>query len=80
MVNKATDEHGGGDAGQHGWIRRWGRYRTATEEMWDDGDREMGCKDGDGLGKYRKRTTTNLRTYRRSDNLGVGAMTDLLGD
>ena len=29
--------------------------------MWDDGDGEMGWKDGNRLGKYRQGTTTNLR-------------------
>ena len=40
----------------------------------------MVWKDGDGLGKYRQGTTTNLRAYRHYDNLGVGAMTDLHGN
>ena len=49
----------------------------ATEEMWNDGDCEMGWNNGDELGKYRQETTTNLRAYRRSDKFGVGATTDL---
>ena len=47
-----TDEHGGGDTGQQVWIRRRRRCGMATEEMWDDGDGEMGWKDGDGKGKH----------------------------
>ena len=45
-------EHGGGDEGKHGCIRRRRRCGTSTYEIWDDGDGEMGGKDGDGLGKY----------------------------
>ena len=48
----AVDKHGGGDAGQQEWIWQWRRCGTATDEMWDNGDGEMGWKDGDGLGKY----------------------------
>ena len=48
--------------------------------MWDDGDDEMGWKDGEGLGKYRKGTTTNVRVYCSSYNLGVRATTDLHGN
>ena len=73
-------EHGDGGTGQQRWIRRQRRCTTATEEMWDDGDGGMGCKDGDRLGKYRQGTTTNLRAYRCFDNLGMGATTDLHGD
>ena len=52
MVNTAADEHGGVDVGQQGWIW-WQRIcGAATEEIWDDGDGEMGWKHGDGLGKY----------------------------
>ena len=40
----------------------------------------MGGKNGDGMGKYQQGKTTNLRAYRRSDNLGVVEMTDLYGD
>ena len=76
----AVDEHGGKDAGQQVWIRRWRRYGTATEEMWDVGDGEMDWKNGNGLGKYRQVMTTNLRAYCLSNNLGVGATTDLHGD
>ena len=47
-----ADEHGGGYARQHRWIRRQRRCGMATEEMWDDGDSEMGRKYGDRLGKY----------------------------
>ena len=63
-----ADENGGGDAEQYVLIRRRRRFRTATEEMWDDRDGRIGWKDGDGLGKYRQGTTTNLRSYRRSGN------------
>ena len=51
-MKTSEDDHGGGDSGQHGWIQRRRIFGTATDEMWDDGDGEMGCKDGDGLGKY----------------------------
>ena len=37
-----ADEHGGGDAGQHGLIRQKRICGTATEEMRNDGDGEMG--------------------------------------
>ena len=47
-MKTASDEHGGGDAGQKVWIRRQRRCGTATDDMWDDGDGEMGWKDGDG--------------------------------
>ena len=79
-VKTAADKHGGGDAGQQKWIMRWKICRTATEEMWDDGDGEMGWKNGDRLGKYQQGTTTNLRAYCRFVNLGVKATTDLHGD
>ena len=79
-MKTAVDDHGDGDAGQQGWIRRMRRCGTETEEMWDDGDCKMGWKDGNGLGKYQQGTTTNMRAYRRSNNLGVGATTDLHGD
>ena len=47
-----ADNHSGIDVGQQGLIR-WRRIcRTETEEMWDDGDGEMGWKNGDRLGKY----------------------------
>ena len=51
-----------------------------TKEMSDDRDGEIGCKNGDGMGKHRQGTTTNMRAYRISDDLGVGATTDLHGD
>ena len=79
-MKTATGENGGGDAGQQGWIWWCRRCGTATEEMWDDGEGEMGWKNGDGLVEYQQGTTTNLRAYRRSDNLGVGATMDLHGD
>ena len=37
----------------------------------------MDRKNGEGLGKYSQGTTTKLRAYCRSDNLGVRAMADL---
>ena len=40
----------------------------------------MGWKDGDGMVKNQQGNTTNLRAYRRSNNLGVGARTDLHGN
>ena len=58
-VKTAADEHGGGDAVQQGWIRRQRRCGTATEDIWDDRDGEMGWKNGDGLGIYLQGTTTN---------------------
>ena len=51
-----------------------------TEEMWNNGDGEMSWNNGDGLGKYLQGTTTNLRAYCFSNNLGLGATTDLHGD
>ena len=76
----AADMHGGGDAGQQGWI--WWRRRcgTATEEMCHDGDGEMGRKNSDKLGKYQQGTTTNLIKYRRSDNLGMMETAELHDD
>ena len=52
----------------------------ATDEMWDERDGEMGWKDGNGMGKYRQVTTTNLRAYCRYDKLVLGATTDLHSD
>ena len=51
-MNTVEDKHGGGDVREQGWIRRWSRFGTATNEIWDDGDGKMGWKDNDGLGKY----------------------------
>ena len=51
-VKTAADYHGGRDSGQHVLIWRKRRCGMAADEMWDNGDSEMGCKDGDGLGKY----------------------------
>ena len=70
-MKKAADEHGGGDTRQQVLIRQRRRCWTATDEMWDDGDGEMGWKDGDGLGKYRQGTTTNLRAYPRYGIMGM---------
>ena len=39
-------EHGGGYAGQQEWIWRRRRCGTATDEIWEDEDGEMGCKVG----------------------------------
>ena len=49
------------------------------EDMWDDGDGEMGWNNGNRLGKYLQGTATNLRAYHRSDNLDVRLTTDLHG-
>ena len=43
----------------------------ATYEIWDNGYGEMGCKDGDGLGKHRQVTTANLRAHRRFKIMGI---------
>ena len=51
-MNTASEEHVGGDVGQQGWIRQRRRCGTATNEIWDNEDGEMGLKDGNGLGKY----------------------------
>ena len=48
--------------------------------MWNDRDGEMGKKNGDRLEKNRQGTTTNIRAYRCSGSLGMGATTDLHGD
>ena len=58
-----ADKHGGRDEGQQRLIRRRGRRRTGTEEIWDDRDCEMGWKDSGGLAKNRQVTATNLREY-----------------
>ena len=39
--------------------------------MWDDGDGEMGCKDGDRLGRYQHGKNANLRAYRCSGTMGM---------
>ena len=70
-MKTALDDHGSRDAGQQGWIRRWRRCGTATDEMWYDGDDEMGCKEGDRLGKYLQGTTANLSLYHHSWILGM---------
>ena len=70
-MKTSADEHGGGYEGQQEWIRLWRRCGTATDEMWDYGDGEMCCKDGDGLEKYRQGTTANLRVYRCSGIMGM---------
>ena len=62
-MKTAADKYVAGDAGQQGWIWQGRRCGTATDDMWDDGDGKMGCKDGDGLGKYQQVTTANLRVY-----------------
>ena len=70
-VKTAADKHGGGYPGQQGgiqWLRRCG---TSTDDMWDNGDGEMGCKDGNGMGKYQQGTTVNLRAYRCSRIMGM---------
>ena len=52
VVKTAEYEHVGGDAGQQRWIRRRRKCGMATVEVWDDGDGEMGCNEGNRLGKY----------------------------
>ena len=79
-MKKVADEHSGRYEGQQGWIRRWRRYGAATEEMWDNGDGQMGWKYSDGIDKFIQGTTTNLRAYRCSNKLGLGETTDLHGD
>ena len=49
-----ADEHGGGDAGQQGWIRRRIICGMAIDETWDEKDGEMGWKDCDGLGNINR--------------------------
>ena len=39
--------------------------------MWDNGDGEMGRKDGTVLDKYGQRTTNNLRAYCHSGIMGM---------
>ena len=70
-MKTAADEHGGGYVGQQGWIRRRKRCGITTDDMWYDGDGEMGCKDGDGLDKYQQGKTSNLRAYRFSGIMGM---------
>ena len=70
-MKTSADEHSGGYSGQQGWIWRRSRCGTATDKMWDDGDGEMGWKDGDRLGKYRQGTTTNLGAYSYSGIMGI---------
>ena len=70
-MKTAADEHGGGDAWKKGWIRRKRRCGTAADEMWDNGDGKMGCKDGYRLGKYQQGTTANQRVYRCSRIMGM---------
>ena len=71
MSKKAADNHGGGDAGQQGWIQRQSICETATDDMWVNGDGEMVWKDGNGLGKYQQGTTDNPRAYRCSRIMGM---------
>ena len=70
-MKTAADGHGGVDAGKQGWIWRRRICGTETDEMWDDGDGEMGWKGGDGLDKYRQGTITNLRDYYCSGIMGM---------
>ena len=72
-MKTAEDKHGGGDAGQQGYIRRRRRCGTETDEVWYNGDGEMGCKDGKKLVKYRQVNNSNLRAYRCS---GIMEMAD----
>ena len=43
----------------------------AEDEMCDYGHGEMGCKDGDIMGKYRQGMTANLRAYCSSGIMGM---------
>ena len=70
-MKTAADKHGGGYAGQQGWIHHQRRCGTATDDMWDGEDGEMGCKDVNGMGKYQHRTTDNLRAYCCSGIMGM---------
>ena len=70
-MKAAAEDHGVEDTGQQEWIRRWRICGTATDEIWDEGDSEIGRKDCDGLGNYRQGTTTNLRAYCSSGIMGI---------
>ena len=50
MANKFSGEYSGGQAQWR--ICRTSGMDTAAEGVWDGGDDEIGCKDGDGLGEY----------------------------
>ena len=78
-MKTAADENVGLDEVKQRWIRRQRICGTATEDMWDDGDGEMGWNNGNRLGKYLQGMATNLRAYHRSDNLDVRLTTDLHG-
>ena len=65
-MKTTADKHGDVYAGGKGCIWRWRICGTATDDMWDDNDGKMGCKDGDVLGKYQQGITANLRAYRCS--------------
>ena len=69
MAYKAIGEDSGG---QSWWRRcRTTGMDTAVEDMWDNVDDKMGCKDGDGMGKYLQGMTANLRAYRCSGIMGM---------
>ena len=70
-MKTAAAEQGGRDSGKQGWIMRRRRCGTETDDMWDNKDDEMGCKDVDRLGKYQQGTTANLREYCRSGIMGM---------
>ena len=74
-----ADKVSSGESGGRTWWRRCGKTgmdmaveeMCPTYEMWDDGDGEMGRKNGDGLGKYKQGTNTNLRAYLHSRIMGM---------
>ena len=85
MEDKFSGEDSGGRA--RCWRCGTTGMDTAAEEIRDGNRRDVGrWRWRNGLegrqrtGKYLQGTTTNLRAYRRSDNLGVGATTDLQGN
>ena len=75
-----SENIGGEDSGGQEQWHRCGitGVDTTAEEMRDRNRRDVGrhkwqmsWKNGNGLGKYRQGTTTNLRAYCCSDNLGM---------
>ena len=82
MTDKVRNEDSGGRAR---WRRcgttgmdtaveemRYGKRRNVGQQKWRNGLDERRR-----TGKYQQGTTTNLRAYCRSNNLGVGATTEL---
>ena len=56
-MKTTTDDRGGGDEVQKGWIRRRRRCWTATDEMWEGRDGEMA--------KWVERTATASENFNR---------------